>query len=683
MVPNEAHQYTGIIGLLKHFGWTWVGLFAVDDDAGDHFLQRLEPLLSQNKICSAFTHRIPKQGLSLLFDELSDMASNMYLTLMDRKARACLIYGESMTLQWLSTLVSLADPDYMENPSSGKVWVMTAQIDFSVTGIITRRNFQIFHGSISLAIHSNIHLGFQTYLQNLKPNCTQGDGFCQGFWERAFDCSFLNPTVPINVDVTCTGEEKLESLPGLIFEMDMTGHSYSIYNAVYAVAHALHAMESSRSKQKARVQGETHEVLQPWQLHPFFQGISFNNSAGETVSFNDNWELVAGFDIMNVLILPNSSFLRVKVGQVDPNTLEGEEVTINEDLIVWHQRFNQVLPPSVCSDSCEPGYLKKKQEREKFCCYDCDPCAEGMISTQKDMDDCSQCPEDQYPTKNQDKCIPKVITFLSYEEPLGMSLASLAVSFSLITVLVFGTFIKHKDTPIVKANNRDITYILLISLLLCFLCSLLFLGPPGTITCFLRHSAFAIIFSVAVSSVLAKTITVIVAFMATRPESSMKKWMGKKLSNFIVLFCSLIQAGICAVWLGTSPPFPDFDMWSLTKQIIVKCNEGSDVMFSLVLSYMGLLSIISFTVAFFARKLPDSFNEAKFITFSMLMFCSVWLSFVPTYLSTKGKYMVAVEIFSILVSSAGLLGCIFLPKCYIIVLKPGLNNKGQLIRRKT
>ncbi|XP_066430861.1 vomeronasal type-2 receptor 26-like [Eleutherodactylus coqui] len=374
----------------------------------------------------------------------------------------------------------------------------------------------------------------------------------------------------------------------------------------------------------------------------------------------------------------NETQLSVSEVVVMAVSLREEQTEDSEEELV-----DDEIPVSRCSDQCLPGSRKKARETIHTCCYDCVPCSEGEISNITDVDNCIKCQSDEWPNEKRDRCLPKVLECISYQnDTMAYVFSSFSVFGCLVTGIIFSIFISYRDTPIVKANNRNLSYILLVSIILSFLSVFLFLGQPSDVTCRLRETSFGIFFSVAISSLLAKTIMVCAAFKSTKPGSPWRKWLTMKLPYSIVLLCSSIQVVICVIWLSVSPPFQDLDTESNPGKIIIQCNEGSDICFYSMLGYMGLLAAVSFVLAFMVRTLPDSFNEAKYITFSILLFCSVWISMIPAYLSTKGKYMVAVEIFAVMASSAGLLGCVFFPKCFIILFKSQKNIKANLLEKR-
>ncbi|KAM5171754.1 vomeronasal type-2 receptor 26-like [Mantella aurantiaca] len=295
---------------------------------------------------------------------------------------------------------------------------------------------------------------------------------------------------------------------------------------------------------------------------------------------------------------------------------------------------------------------------------------------------CFSCPWNEWPSEGKDKCLPKPVEYLSYEETLGVTLATTCISSSFVPIAILGFLIHYKTTPIVRANNYPISCLLLVCLSLCFLCSLAFLGYPQREKCLLRQVIFGMVFALCVSCILAKTVMVMIAFRATKPNSDLRRWASPNVSYLLIGLSTCVQFAICFIWLRMSPPFPEYNSNAKTGVLVLQCNEGSPTAFWLTLGYLSLLALISCFVAFMARQLPDTFNEAKFITFSMLAFLIVWFSFIPAHLSTSGKYTVAMEIFAILSSTWAMLGCMFVPKCYIILFHPSVNSRKHLLKKK-
>uniref|UniRef100_H3AI37 G-protein coupled receptors family 3 profile domain-containing protein n=2 Tax=Latimeria chalumnae TaxID=7897 RepID=H3AI37_LATCH len=668
-IASDGFLSLGLAQLVMHFGWTWVGLIAEGSDFGQQGIQILREELVKLGGCIAFSEMIP-----LVHSQ--EIIHNIVEIIKKSVTNAIVVFANE------ASVAPLMEEVESQN-ITGKVWIAMDSWD-PLSLFSPKKLLKTLVGTIRVVVHKGKMPGFQEFLFALHPSKSPNDIFIKDFWEESFGCTWLNINQTLSEEFNkginlCTGTEKLTIVKDGFLDVSNLRLTYNVYNAVYAAAHALQDLLACKPAEGPFPNGSCADIndFEPWQLLHYVKNVHFKNNAGDEIFFDKNGNPPPAYDIVNWHLLPDGSAREVKIGSIDFSATQGLHLVINESAIMWNGGNTQI-PRSVCSEGCSPGYRKAIRPREPICCFDCVLCANGEISNQTDSTDCMKCPDDQWSNDRQDMCIPKTFEFLSYKDPMGETLSVLASFFAVIPITILCIFIKYRDTPIVKANNRELSYLLLLALVLCFLCSLIFIDKPRIWTCMARQAAFGIIFALCVSCVLAKTIMVVIAFNATKPNSNLKKWVGPKLASSIVLVCTVIQVIICVAWLATFPPFPEYNMKSQIGIIIIECNQGSSTAFWCVLGYMGLLAIICFIVAFLARNLPGSFNEAKFITFSMLVFVSVWLAFIPAYLSTKGKYMVAVEIFAILASSAGLLACIFFPKCYIIVLRPDMNTKEYL-----
>ncbi|KAM4590239.1 extracellular calcium-sensing receptor-like [Fundulus diaphanus] len=641
-IASDRYQSVALAQLVKYFGWTWVGAVNSDSDYGNNGMAIFLSAAQEEGVCVEYTEK---------FDRAEPEKLKKVVEVI-KKSTAQVIVGFLAHAEMNNLLEQLSFHNITGRQFIGvEAWI-TAE------SLVTPTSFGVLGGALGFAVQ--------------KANISGLDDFLvRGFWETGFMCNETNTETSLK---TCKVNQDFLELKDNDNDVTELRYSTNIYKAIYAVAHALHNILKCSDHQGCKKPVE----IKPWEVVEALKHVNFTTNNGDKVWFDPTGAAVARYEVVNWQRGADQLVQFTPVGYYDASLPSGKKFVLNTEAIMWPGGTKQ-LPVSICSESCHPGTHKVLQKGKPVCCFDCIPCPVGEFSNTTDSIDCKKCPEAYWSNQNRDACLPKNIEFLSFIEVMGKVLVFFTLLGVLLTLKVATLFLINKDTPLVKANNSELSFLLLFSLSLCFLCSLTFIGKPTEWSCMLRHTAFGITFVLCISCILGKTMVVLMAFKTNLPGNNVMKWFGPAQQRLTVLFLTFIQVIICILWLRINPPFPLKNMTYYMEKIILECALGSPVGFWAVLGYIGLLALLCFVLAFLARKLPDSFNEAKHITFSMLIFCAVWLTFIPAYVSSPGKFTVAVEIFAILASSYGILFCIFAPKCFILILKPELNTKKHLL----
>ncbi|XP_033978014.1 vomeronasal type-2 receptor 1-like, partial [Trematomus bernacchii] len=657
-IPSDQFQADALAKLVKHFGWTWIGAVWSDSDYGNNGM-------------ASFLHAARKEGICVEYSE------SFYRTHPRSRIQRVADVIRRSTAKVVVAFISTADmkillEELSRKPSPPRQWIGS---ESWVTDPDMLR-FSFLAGAIGFGIEKSVIPGLRDFLLDLSPSKVADSALLTMFWEEAFNCRLVKSEATDRS--VCDGTEDIKTLQSSYTDTSQLRVTNMVYKAVYAIAHAIH--NAVCQKTDSTTQCDKFTKLEAKEVLNQLKKVNFSQN-GYDVSFDANGDPVATYELVNWQRNESGSIELVTVGRYDSSLPVGQEFLINRNL-TWVESGTQV-PVSVCTDSCPSGTRKVLQKGKPICCYDCTPCPEGEISNATDSFDCFPCPKAFWPNAERDTCLPKPVEFLSFNEPLGIVLAAFSIGGACLAIITAAVFYRHRSSPIVRANNSELSFLLLFSLTLCFLCSLTFIGAPSEWSCMLRHTAFGITFVLCMSCVLGKTIVVLTAFRATLPGSNLMKWFGPSQQRLTAVSFTFIQVLICTIWLVLSPPFPMKNLTTYKERIILECALGSALGFWAVLGYIGLLAVFCFVLAVLARKLPNNFNEAKLITFSMLIFCAVWITFIPAYVSSPGKYTVAVEIFAILASSFGLITCIFAPKCFIILFKPEKNTKKHLMSRAT
>uniref|UniRef100_A0A672N0Z9 Glutamate metabotropic receptor 7 n=1 Tax=Sinocyclocheilus grahami TaxID=75366 RepID=A0A672N0Z9_SINGR len=431
------------------------------------------------------------------------------------------------------------------------------------------------------------------------------------------------------------GQERI----GTDSRYEQEGKVQFVIDAVYAMAHALHNMQKDLCPDQSGICGEM-EHAGGKKLLKYIRSVSFNGLVNDT-----------------------------------PNRLD--KILIDE--MQW-PNGEMEIPSSVCSLPCKTGQ-RKKMVKGMPCCWHCEPC--DGYQYQYDETSCKLCTYNMRPNGNRTGCQPIPIVKLEWHSPWAVIPVFLAMLGIIATIFVMATFIRYNDTPIVRASGRELSYVLLTGIFLCYIITFVMIATPDIAVCSFRRIFLGLGMCISYAALLTKTNRIYRIFEEGKKSVSPPKLISP--TSQLAITSSLISVQLLGVliWFGVDPPNTIID-YDEQKTInpdkargVLKCDI-TDLQIICSLGYSILLMVTCTVYAIKTRGVPENFNEAKPIGFTMYTTCIVWLAFIPIFFGTaqsaeKLYIQTTTLTISMNLSASVALGMLYMPKVYVIIFHPELN----------
>ncbi|XP_074498635.1 taste receptor type 1 member 1 [Sebastes fasciatus] len=643
-IPSDKNQVEAMIQLLIHFKWTWIALLGSDNAYGLTGMQSLYEQAPHHGICIAYQGVIPSYT-----NDTSQTMRNLVEGILKTKVNTIVVFSSK-------TILSGFFPFVVKRNVTGKVWIGTE--DWSVATRISRiPGIHTIGTVLGVSIKYAAISGFEEFERKVVEAAMQH-----------------SDTQEVSNVTTSPGDDCLQSIDLYslarnkfsLEKYDITS-SFNVYKAVYAVAHALHRALGCDSGECQR------RRVYPWELLSLIKEVRF--SLGNTsVYFDKNGDPPTGYDIVSWVWRGTDWSLRV-VGSFSPDPIT---LTVDADRIEWHDAGDSTPAPlSICSPPCPRGH-KKLQTGQHTCCFDCQACPSATFLNKSESTSCQPCEPEQWAPPSSEQCLNRTVLLLAWDAPLSIALLFFLATCLLMTSSSAVILLLNLNTPVAKSAGGRTCLLMLAALTAAAMSSLCHFGRPSPLACILKQPLFMFSFTVCLACITVRSLQVVCIFkFASKLPPAYDKWAKKHGPEFTIFLVSVTILVISVVRVAVSPPQPSQDLNFYKDSIVLECSNTLSPGPGLELAYVSLLSFLCFSFSYMGKDLPANYNEAKCVTFSLMVYMISWMSFFTVYLISRGPFTMAAHVFATLFSVLAFLGGYFLPKIYIIALRPQMNTTAH------